>query len=450
MDIGSAWANYVKRLGKLDDEATKKVGEYIGSIPDFSFTNPEDMNKLVAYAYGISTKYGEGAAALACEMYDAIGIASGQILPPAEPADIPNIDEVAKAVRGTAKTGNVNTVSGAVGRLVKRTGADTTLNNAIRDGAYFAWIPHGDTCAFCITLASRGWQKASPKALKNGHAEHIHANCDCTYAVQFNGKPSYKNYDPDKYYDMYSSAEGKDSKDKVNSLRRIRYQENKDRINAQKRAAYAERQTLSMKRNASTIWSGEPRQNTNEQIEELRKYASEKNIILDASFKSFDGDISLVRDFVDKMDENINATSHARKKIPHLGVSYSMDDDVYAETKNASVTINGFAYRDRDALAKDYLKKVQEKWFTEDSTYKDIATHESAHVMIYLNQAKQRGIIEVIFGNNEIEASDYIAENISKYALANDDELIAESYVRHSNGSKDEIVLKILQYCGIL
>ena len=127
MDIGSAWANYVKRLGKLDDEATKKVGEYIGSIPDFSFTNPEDMNKLVVNAYGISTKYGEGAAALACEMYDAIGIASGQILPRAEPADIPNIDEVAKAVRGTAKTGNVNTGSGAVGRLVKRTGADTTL-----------------------------------------------------------------------------------------------------------------------------------------------------------------------------------------------------------------------------------------------------------------------------------------------------------------------------------
>lgn len=241
MDVGSAWANYVKRLGKLDTEATKKVGEYIGSIPGFSFTNPEDMNKLVAYAYGISAKYGEGAAALACEMYDAIGIASGQILPPAEPADIPDMDEVAKAVRGTAKTRNPDNVSRSIGRLIKRTGADTTLKNAIRDGAEFAWIPNGDSCAFCITLASRGWQTASAKALKNGHAEHIHSNCDCTYGVRFNGKPTYKNYNPDEYLDQYKAAEGENSKDKINTLRRIKYQENKDRINAQKRAAYAER-----------------------------------------------------------------------------------------------------------------------------------------------------------------------------------------------------------------
>lgn len=250
MDIGSAWANYVKRLGKLDSEATKKVGEYIGSIPGFSFTNPEDMNKLVGYAYGISAKYGEGAAALACEMYDAIGMASGQILPPAEPADLPDMDEVAKAVRGTAKTGNPKNVSRSVGRLVKRTGADTTLKNAIRDGAEFAWIPNGDTCAFCITLASRGWQQASAKALKNGHSEHIHANCDCTYGVRFDGKPSYKNYNPDEYLEQYEAAEGKSSKDKINSLRRIRYQENKDRINAQKRVAYAERKGIEQEKSS--------------------------------------------------------------------------------------------------------------------------------------------------------------------------------------------------------
>ena len=47
-----------------------------------------------------------------------------------------------------------------VSRLVKRAGADTTLKNAQRDGAEFAWVPHGDSCAFCLTLASRGWQRA--------------------------------------------------------------------------------------------------------------------------------------------------------------------------------------------------------------------------------------------------------------------------------------------------
>ncbi|MBR4692904.1 MAG: hypothetical protein IKP17_09110 [Oscillospiraceae bacterium] len=38
-------------------------------------------------------------------------------------------------------------------------------------------MPSGDTCAFCITLASRGWQKAGREAIKGGHAEHIHNNC---------------------------------------------------------------------------------------------------------------------------------------------------------------------------------------------------------------------------------------------------------------------------------
>ena len=87
-------------------------------------------------------------------------------------------------------------------------GADTTLKNAERDGAQFAWVPHGDTCAFCIALASRGWQYKSKKAMRNGHAEHIHAHCDCEYAVRFDGKSTVAGYDPDKYLEEYYDANG--------------------------------------------------------------------------------------------------------------------------------------------------------------------------------------------------------------------------------------------------
>ena len=124
---------------------------------------------------------------------------------------------------------------------MKKAGQDTTLKNAIRDKAEFAWIPSGDTCAFCMTLAANGWQPASKEALKGGHAEHIHANCDCAYMIRFNHDTEVAGYDPDKYLEMYESAEGKTSKEKINSMRRQMYQENKDEINAQKRAAYAER-----------------------------------------------------------------------------------------------------------------------------------------------------------------------------------------------------------------
>lgn len=227
------WLAYINKLSLIDKTAAAKMQAY---VQKHGFG---DTQALIDYAYGIATKYGEGSAALAAEMYDVIAELSGKHLPPAEVAPTPEYDEVAKAVNGTAKYRNTELVSNAVGRLVKRTGVDTTMKNAIRDGAEWAWIPHGDTCAFCLTLASRGWQKASKAALKGGHAEHIHAHCDCTYAISFDGKPKYAGYNPDKYLEMYENAEGNSSKDKINALRREKYQQNKDKINAQKRAVYA-------------------------------------------------------------------------------------------------------------------------------------------------------------------------------------------------------------------
>lgn len=141
-------------------------------------------------------------------------------------------------VNATKRQNPANLPNG-VRRLVKRAGADTTLHNAIRDGAEWAWVPHGDTCPFCIMLASNGWQKASAKLLKGGHAEHIHANCDCEFAVRFDSSTSVAGYDPEKYHRQYRAA-GSD----VNAMRRIDYAAHRERINAQKRAAYAARKAL--------------------------------------------------------------------------------------------------------------------------------------------------------------------------------------------------------------
>ena len=197
------------------------------------------------YAYGLITKYGEGSAALAAEMYDETAALSGMDLPPAEVAETAGRNDVAKAVQGTIKQSmNPNSLGGTVSRLVKQAGADTTLKNAKRDGAQFAWVPFGDTCPFCLALASRGFQYISAKSLRNGHAEHIHANCDCAYTVRFDKDSGVKGYDPDKYLKMYEDAEGKTSKEKINSMRRLQYQDPSvaERIRAQKRAAYALKQ----------------------------------------------------------------------------------------------------------------------------------------------------------------------------------------------------------------
>lgn len=255
MDLNT-WTRYRDILKAISQKAADEFrdavwnihgrwkGVGLGKIP---------RDDLIDYAYYLVTKYGEGATAAACEAYDAIAALSGVSVPPAIPAETASYSDVAQTLNGVVKQSlNEEIVSGAIGRLVKQAGQDTTLQNAKRDGAEVAWIPHGDTCAFCIALASRGWEQVSDKQLKGGHAEHIHANCDCAYGVRFDSNSGVAGYDPQKYKDMYYApipdaplnGINADSKDRINAMRRQAYAQNREEINAQKRSAYAKRKEL--------------------------------------------------------------------------------------------------------------------------------------------------------------------------------------------------------------
>lgn len=228
------WNEYITRLSRLNQKAGQLMRQYIDTH------GTGDADALITYAAALVTKYGEGSAELACQMYDALAAAANAGVPAAEPAEPAGYGEVARMVNATKNQNPANLPNG-VSRLVKRAGADTTLKNAVRDGAEWAWVPHGDTCPFCITLASNGWQKASSKVLKGGHAEHIHANCDCEFAIRFDHNTTVAGYDPDKYLAQYNAAGGD-----INKMRRIDYAARKDAINAQKRAAYVARKNFSV------------------------------------------------------------------------------------------------------------------------------------------------------------------------------------------------------------
>lgn len=231
----SDWERYIGRLQAVNRAAAEVMQGWMNENPG------GDVEDMIAVAYAASNYYGDAAATLACEMYDALAEAQGAELPPAEPAETATYSETAKAVRGTMKNQR-NSVPDTVSRLVKLAGADTMLQNARRDGAEWAWVPFGgETCAFCITLASRGWQRQGKKAAEGDHAEHIHPHCQCEYVVRFDGSSSVEGYDPDKYLEMYKNAEGRTPNEKMRSLRRELYAENKDRINEQKRVAYRNR-----------------------------------------------------------------------------------------------------------------------------------------------------------------------------------------------------------------
>ena len=110
-----------------------------------------------------------------------------------------------------------------------------------------------------MALAGIGWQRAGKKTLKGNHAEHIHANCDCAYVVDFKGDLKVEGYDPDEYdrkireltkdgpdgeygaEDLIRAA-GHNAKgssyDAINQMRRKQYAADPEKYRAQKRAAY--------------------------------------------------------------------------------------------------------------------------------------------------------------------------------------------------------------------
>lgn len=209
------WANYIKKMRGICDEAAEKMQEYVDK------NGFDDRTALINYAHALVTKYGEGSAELACQMYDEIAELAGVVIENAVPAATATYAETAKAVNGSLKQSKGGNLLNQIAyRLVKQAGADTTLQNARRDGAEWAWVPMGDTCAFCIALASKGWQSAPKKMVYGDHAEHIHANCDCQYAIRFDGESRVSGYDPEKYKEMYDNAEGNSSNEKMRNLRR--------------------------------------------------------------------------------------------------------------------------------------------------------------------------------------------------------------------------------------
>lgn len=217
------WKKYVAGLDAVQNKAKDLTLDYIAK---HETETKEGRQALCDYAYGLATKYGEAAAAYACQMYDATAELEGANLEPAQPAETATYSEVCKAVNGTIKVSDL-VCAAAVYRLVKLAGQDTTLRNAVRDKIYFAWVPMGDTCPYCLMKAAGGWQRADASLV--GHSDHIHGNCDCAYATKTEPGTIYKGYAPEKYESMINNAEGDTTKQKLNSMRRAAYARNKDK-----------------------------------------------------------------------------------------------------------------------------------------------------------------------------------------------------------------------------
>lgn len=179
-----------------------------------------------------------------------------------------------------------------------------------------------------------------------------------------------------------------------------------------------------------------------QQLLELIAYG-EKNKIDVKSFESYDGDIELIKSFIDSVVEV--AKDYPRilsdKRRLQLRCSYQMEPDDYAETTNNCIVINGNAFRKQKALEDDYNKQQSEdsgskSFFVKGTTYKNIPHHECGHLIIQKYALSPKKIT--------MRIDTY---SISEYAAKKASEAIAESFSAFYAGVNNNNALLIKQRC---
>lgn len=204
--------------------------------------------RLIDDLYQARTYYSDIAGLAACELYDSL-IASRSIAvnSASMPAQVEFIacEKTVRSLAGLLFEGNaqkfVEQVAENAENGVASFANETIMFNAKRDrskGVMYARVPvGGETCAFCIMLASRGFDYYSEKSAEGN--KHVHPHCDCRVIPGFKGD-EVEGYDQKRYEDIYDQGnKGKGANDTLNNIRRNLYPERKDHINEQKRALYA-------------------------------------------------------------------------------------------------------------------------------------------------------------------------------------------------------------------
>ncbi len=438
------WNKYITDLRKISDKAAELMTSYLET---HDVSSPAGRQQAIEYAYALATKYGEGTSALACEMYDSVVAASGKKLPLAEPAATATFNEVARTINGSMLySKRPDVVGSSVGRLVKTAGVDTTMKNAIRDGAEWAWIQSGDSCAFCLALASQGWVKASEKVMKGNHAEHIHNNCDCTFSIRFDGKSSVEGYDPDALRRQYYAADGSTPTERINAMRRAQYAENKAAINAQKRLAYAERKQQNMplarQAQAQYLRPAELKELENNDIiksvkshEELIKVIESLGIRADDSI--YDIDLETGKHFVAGVAEIVNDFP----KAPIRRLLVEAIEDEYGhfnyETLFMSISSEGL----KDGIEYAFPTGAHEAGHAIDQLMSMQKNHKTDG---YARDVVKRAIENLgLNGDNETLQKTYLSGDINH--IDDDDELFCGAFERHARKKHCELSKEIIR-----
>lgn len=160
--------------------------------------------------------YGEVAATAAADWYDVIYEERPRLAAKMRNEDVARARArwaIGEAWRGDAPQA-LSTLSLVADEMVRQFGRDTIVRSAGSNNRMYARVPSGShTCAFCLTLASRGFAYHS-ESTAGGEMNKFHGDCDCEIVPDDGKVPG--DYDPDEMYEQYKSVH--QSGDTINSV----------------------------------------------------------------------------------------------------------------------------------------------------------------------------------------------------------------------------------------
>lgn len=168
------------------------------SLGDAVWDIASTKEALAAVFPSLVADFGEAAAVLAAEYFEAQISAPAVLVPPI------SSDTARAGAWGAIKPGDPTqtllNVAGVLDRMVLQPGRDTIRESAARARVRWARVPtNPNPCAFCVMLASRGAAYGSEDTADGGR---YHDECGCVATPFADGVE----YDPSEYLDAYAEA----------------------------------------------------------------------------------------------------------------------------------------------------------------------------------------------------------------------------------------------------
>ena len=204
--------NYTRSLEQLSAAAQQALADRIAQV-DFSDMT-EAANELVEIMETYCSVSAEAAAEIAAAFYNGMSVYQTGMPYNAVPVSAHVAEGTEQATRGIFQEAVDGNIPGMTTQLLmrldyeaKRAAGQTVLDNVAMDDRKprYARVPSGgETCDFCMMLASRGFVYRS--AASAGELNHYHAHCRCRIVPGFNDA-SVEGYDPQEWYRRYRDAQ---------------------------------------------------------------------------------------------------------------------------------------------------------------------------------------------------------------------------------------------------